>query len=106
MHFYGVFFQEKHVLHQYSVNGKFLCSRKVAAPVSHMTIAGDHLAMCDNDGQLTIFQLFGYVHKNTFRMVFKSATQTPSYTNICTPTNTHIRPHLHTHCFSLKLCKI
>lgn len=49
---------EKHMLHEYSVNGKFLCSRRVVTAVSHMTIAGDHLVLGDMDGQLTIFQLF------------------------------------------------
>ncbi|XP_076450797.1 neurobeachin-like protein 1 [Babylonia areolata] len=50
---------EKHVLHEYSINGKFLCTRRVVAAVSHMTIAGDHMVLGDMDGQLTIFQLFG-----------------------------------------------
>lgn len=53
--------QEKPVLHQYSVNGKYLCSRRVTAAVSHMTIADDHLVLGDVEGQLTVFQLFGSV---------------------------------------------
>ena len=55
------FWQEKHLLHQYSVNGKYTCSRRVVTAVSHMVIAGDHLVIGDIDGQLTIFQLFGSV---------------------------------------------
>ncbi|XP_025103761.1 neurobeachin-like protein 1 isoform X2 [Pomacea canaliculata] len=49
---------EKHVLHEYSINGKFLCSRRVVAGVGHMVISGDHLVLGDTDGQLTIFHLF------------------------------------------------
>ncbi|KAK7507554.1 hypothetical protein BaRGS_00001489, partial [Batillaria attramentaria] len=49
---------EKHVLHQYSVNGKFLCSRRVVTGVTHMVVAGDNLVLGDSDGQLTVFQLF------------------------------------------------
>ena len=47
------------MLHQYSVNSKFLCSRRVVSGVSQMVIAGDHMVMGDLDGQLTVFQLFG-----------------------------------------------
>ena len=47
------------MLHLYSVNGKFLCSRRIVSAVSQMAIAGDHMVMGDVDGQLTIFHLFG-----------------------------------------------
>lgn len=46
------------MLHEYSINGKFLCSRRVVTGVGHMVISGDHLVLGDTDGQLTIFHLF------------------------------------------------
>lgn len=50
---------DKHILHQYSVNGKYLCSRRVSTAASHMAVTTDHLVMGDNEGTLTVFQLFG-----------------------------------------------
>ncbi|XP_064474844.1 neurobeachin-like protein 1 [Ornithodoros turicata] len=57
-----------HVLHLFTINGKYLMQKEVSSEVSDMLASGDFLISGHRDGSLTVWELFGMNPRTTLSL--------------------------------------
>lgn len=75
---------DKYTLHLYTVNGKHLFQQKVTYPITDMIIKENYLISGNDQGHLTVYELFGLSPQTTVPLLV------PIQCIASTPGNTHI----------------